>query len=258
MAVELAYREAGTGLPLVLLHAFPLSSAMWLSQREGLSQRCRVITPDLRGFGGSDLGTDEPSLQASAADVVALLDRLELDQVVLGGLSMGGYTALALLRHHGDRVRGLILADTKASADAEQGRANRERIAQQVLTETAPAVLIDEVLPTLVGPTTVEERPEVSGRVRALVLAAPPAAVAWAQRAMAVRPDSFDVLRSCSVPALVVRGEEDVLSSASDAQAMVEALGDAALVTIPAAGHLSAVEDPDAFNRSIADFLDRF
>ena len=113
----ISYNRTGSGEPLVLLHAFPLSSAMWMSQREELAASCRVITPDQRGFGGSPLGDDPPSLDAAADDVAALLDKLGLDRVVLGGLSMGGYVAMSFLRRHGDRVDALVLADSKATAD---------------------------------------------------------------------------------------------------------------------------------------------
>ena len=252
--MELAYREVGTGQPLVLLHAFPLSSAMWLAQREGLGHVCRVITPDQRGFGGSDLGDDPPSLDACADDVAELLDRLDLDRVVLGGLSMGGYVAMALLRRHPDRVSALLLADTKASADPEPARANRERIAAAV-AEEGSTVLVDEVLPALLGTTTASSRPLVAGRVRGLVQAAPAPAVAWAQRAMAARPDSFDTLRGFDRPALVIVGEEDVLSPPSDAEAMVDALPYGRLAVLPEAGHLTAVETPETFSAEVAGFL---
>lgn len=258
MIVQLAYREAGQGRPLVLLHAFPLSSAMWRDQREMLAAHARVITPDLRGFGGSDLGSDDPSLDASADDVAALLDRLDLPRVVLGGLSMGGYVAMAFLRRHGDRVDGLLLADTKAGADSDEGRAKRERIASEVLAEAASTVLTDEVLPTLVGTTTVADRPQVYGRVRALVQAAPAPAVAWAQRAMAARPDSLETLRAADIPALVVVGEEDTLSPPAEAEAMAAALPAAQLVRLPGAGHLSAVETPEAFNEAALAWLGGF
>ncbi len=254
MAVALASREVGSGQPLVLLHAFPLSSAMWLAQREGLSATCRVVTPDLRGFGGSPLGDDEPSLDASADDVAALLDRLGLDRVVLGGMSMGGYVAMAFLRRYADRVSGLVLADTKASEDPPAVREARERIARQV-QEDGSTVLADEVLPTLLGATTTASRPLVSGRVRGLVQAAPPAAVAWAERAMAARLASYDVLAQVDVPALVLVGAEDALSPVSDAQAMVDALPQGRLAVLPDAGHLSAVETPETFNDALAAFL---
>ncbi len=253
--VHLHHRDSGQGSPIVLLHAFPLSSAMWLAQREALSSSYRVITPDLRGFGGTELGHDEPSLDRSADDVATLLDDLGIDTVVLGGLSMGGYVAMAFLRRHADRVAALVLADTKASADPPAARANRERIAVEVLGAAGTQVLVDEVLPTLIGKTTVDERPLVLGRVRGLVQAAPTAAVAWAQRAMAARPDSFDVLAGVRVPALVVVGEEDQLSTVDDARSMVDALPDARLVVLPRAGHLTAVEEPEGFTAAVAGFV---
>jgi pimeloyl-ACP methyl ester carboxylesterase len=252
--MELAFRDSGNGRPLVLLHAFPLSSAMWLDQREGLAEVCRVVTPDQRGFGGSDLGDDPPSLDACADDLAELLDRLGLDRVVLGGLSMGGYVAMAFLRRHASRVEAVVLADTKASADPEPARANRERIAKAVLEEGS-SVLVDDVLPALLGTTTTATRPMVTGRVRGLVQAAPPPAVAWAQRAMAARADSFDVLRTFDRPALVVVGEEDALSPVADAEAMAAALPDARLRVLPEAGHLTAVETPEAFTAEVAGFL---
>ena len=253
--MELAYREAGAGRPLVLLHAFPLSATMWLEQRDGLASECRVITPDQRGFGGSPLGEDEPSLDTAADDVVELLDRLDLEQVVLGGLSMGGYVAMALLRRHPERVAGMILADTKANADPDAAKANRERIAAAVESDESSTVLVDEVLPALLGTTTTSSRPLISGRVRGLVQAAPAAAVAWAQRAMAARPDSFEILRAFDRPSLVIVGQEDVLSPPADAEAMAEALPRGRLVVIPEAGHLTAVETPEAFNAQVAGFL---
>lgn len=254
MAVELYHRDTGSGLPVVLLHAFPLSSAMWLSQREALAARYRIITPDQRGFGGSALGDDPPDLDLVADDVAALLDAKEIESAVIGGLSMGGYVAMALLRRHPQRVRALILADTKASADAELARANRERIAAAVEAQDGE-VLLTDVLPTLVGPTTAESRPLILGRIRGMVQSAPSAAVAWAQRAMAARPDSTDTLRAVRVPTLVVVGEEDTLAGPQEAEAMATAIPAARLVRIPAAGHLSAVETPEEFNAVAAGFL---
>lgn len=252
--MRLYTRSAGDGLPVVLLHAFPLSSAMWLAQREGLAEVCKVITPDLRGFGGSALGEDEPSLDVMADDVVRLLDDEGIDRAVVGGLSMGGYVTMALCRRHPDRLLGVILADTKASADPEEARAGRESIAADVLRE-GTSVLVEKVLPGLLGQTTLRRRAMVSGRVRGLVQAAPPPAVAWAQRAMAARPDSFDTLRALAVPVLVVVGEEDEIAPPAVAGAMAEAVPDGRLEVIEKAGHLSAVEQPEAFNRAVRGFV---
>ena len=253
--VSLAHREAGSGLPLVLLHAFPLSSAMWLEQRELLGGRCRVITPDQRGFGGSSLGDDEPSLEHCVEDLVALLDRLGLERVALAGLSMGGYVAMELLRRAPERVTALVLADTKASADAPEAREVRLRTAQTVERE-GTAALAEQMLPALLGASSMARRGTVVGRVRGLIAAAPPPAVAWASRAMAARPDSVDVLRVTDVPALVVVGAEDTLSPVAQAQEMAAALPQSRLLVVPEAGHLSAMEDPAAFAAAVTGFLD--
>jgi pimeloyl-ACP methyl ester carboxylesterase len=251
--VDLHVRVSGAGSPLVLLHAFPLCAAMWDDQRTGLSDDHRVITPDLRGFGGSRLGRDDPDLDHMADDVAGVLDRFKLDKVVLGGLSMGGYVTMAFLRRHPDRVSGLVLADTKASADPEPARDNRRRIADALVEEDSARTLIDEILPKLSGETTKASRPEVAGRIRALVEDAAPRSAAWAQRAMAQRPDSFDVLRAVGVPTLVVIGEEDVLATVADGEALAEATS-GELVVLPAAGHLTALEVPGEFNAAVGRF----
>lgn len=256
-AVELYVREAGDGTPLVLLHAFPLSSAMWLDQRASLGERCHVVTPDQRGFGGSPLGGAEPSLDVCADDVARLLDGRGFDRVVLGGISMGGYVAMAFLRRHPGRLRGLLLVDTKAGADSKEARGNRLRMADELDADPESPVLLEQVLPTLIGETTVRSRVMAHGRVRGFVQSAPAYAAAWAQRAMADRPDSFDALRTVDVPALVVVGDEDGISPLSEAQAMVDALPDAELAVLPQSGHLTPIEVPDAFNELVGRFVDR-
>ena len=241
---------------VVLLHAFPLSAQMWTEQSARLAERgCQVLTPDQRGFGAIPLGDDPPSLDVVADDVARLLDADALDQVVLGGISMGGYVAMAMLRRHADRVCALILMDTKASADAPPAVENRERIARTILAERTPRVLVDDVLPGLVGKTTRRERPQALARIRSLAEEASPESVAWAQRAMAARPDSTDTLRGTTVPALVLVGEEDELSTVEDAQAMADALPRSRLVTVPRAGHLTPLETPAEVNAELTEFL---
>ncbi|MDV6011804.1 alpha/beta hydrolase [Haloechinothrix sp. LS1_15] len=240
--------------PLVLLHAFPLDARMW----EGLSARLsgdgiRLITPDQRGLGQAKLpdAGREPDLDDAAADVVALLDRLELDRVVLGGCSMGGYVSMAVLRAAPERVAGVVLIDTKASADTDDARDTRLSTASRALAEGHHGWLADNLLPSLVGPTTEAERPEVGTRVRELIEAQPSEGIAWALRAMAARPDSFELLRSTRVPALVVHGEEDRLTGVDEAEAMADALPQGQLAVVPRAGHLSPMEDPDAVAEAI-------
>ncbi|MFD0688403.1 alpha/beta fold hydrolase [Actinomadura fibrosa] len=252
--MQLYARDVGSGTPLVLLHAFPLSSAMWLAQREGLAGRFRVITPDLRGFGGSVLGADEPSIDVMADDVARLFRHLGVQRAVVGGLSMGGYVAMSLCRNHPDLVLGVVLASTRGSADSAAARDVRIAQAERIEREGTIQALVDDLLPNLVGPTTLRQRALVYGRVRGLVQATPPQAAAWAQRAMAARDDAFETLRSLKVPALVMVGDEDVLAGEDEARAMADALPNAELLVIPRSGHLCAVEQPDLFNQAVAEF----
>lgn len=255
--MTLAYQESGSGPPLVLLHAFPLSAAMWEHQYGPLGAVGRLITPDLPGFGRSPAERRDPSVDLIADEVKGLLDQLELDAVVLGGLSMGGYVTMAFLRRHPERVRAVVLADTKAGADTDAARANRERIAAAMLTAGDTAALADELVPTLVGETTLRTRPGVVDLVRSQIRASEPTAIAWAQRAMAARPDSVDTLRTVRLPALVIVGAEDVLTPAAEAEAMASALAQAELVRLPRAGHLSALEHPTAFNTALTSWLSK-
>jgi pimeloyl-ACP methyl ester carboxylesterase len=252
--VELAWDDSGTGPPVVLLHAYPVHRSLLTAQREALSASHRVITPDLRGFGASRLGDDEPSLGVMADDVAALLDRLGVARAVVGGVSMGGYVAMALVRRHPDRVSGLLLIDTKASADAPAARENRLRVAAAV-TAQGPAALLPMV-ENLLGATTRATRPDVVATVRGWIAEVDPAAAAWAQRAMAARPDSFDSLRAAGLPGAVVVGEEDTITPHDEALALAEALGPHAVVhVVPRAGHLTPVEAPEATNAALRDAL---
>ncbi len=252
--MQLYTRDTGGGTPLVLLHAFPLSSAMWLAQREGLAAKFRVITPDLRGFGGSPLGAEEPSVDAMADDVAALFDAKGIDRAIVGGLSMGGYVTLAFCRRHPDRVLGAVLADTKATADTDEAREARLRTAERIESDGNVSVLLDDLLPKLVGPTTMGQRALVYGRVRGLVQSTPPLAAAWAQRAMAARPDSVGALAEFRTPTLVLQGAEDTIVTEDDARTMAEALPNAELIMIPGSGHLTAVEQPQLFNDAVTEF----
>ncbi|MFD0397955.1 alpha/beta fold hydrolase [Kitasatospora sp. NPDC127121] len=251
-------RESGTGTPLVLLHAFPLNASMWSAQLDALpgltGDEARVLAPDQRGFGGTELGTDEPSLDLVADDLALLLDAAGIERAVVGGLSMGGYVALAFARRHPDRLAGLLLASTRATADTDAVRANRERIAAAVTARGSVQLLLDEeVAAGQLGP----DSRHLVERVRSLVAAASPAAVAWAQRAMAARPDALDVLAGLRVPTAVVAGAQDGLVAPEEAELMLRARPDAELSVIPGAGHLSALEAPEAFNTAVRDLLAR-
>jgi pimeloyl-ACP methyl ester carboxylesterase len=252
--------ETGTGRPVVLLHAFPMDSALWAAQRRALgAEGCRVITPDLPGFGGSAPALASPSLDVMADAVVDLLDHLGIEQAVVGGLSMGGYVTMALLRRHPDRLSAIVLADTKASADPPEAAANRAAVAAAVEAAGTAAGIAEGMLPNLLGATTRQSRPEVLATVRRWIGAQPAAGVAWAQRAMAARPDASADIAAFGRPVLVLFGAEDTISPAADAHAMAAAArsgGSATtVVEIPAAGHLTAVEDPQAVTDALQAWL---
>jgi pimeloyl-ACP methyl ester carboxylesterase len=251
----LAHAACGEGAPLVLLHAFPLTRQMWRLQYDGLTTQLRMVTPDLPGFGESPLSKEPPGVGVMAQGVLDLLDRLGLDRVVLGGQSMGGYVAMEILRRRPGVVRGLVLADTKASADAAPRAEDRLRMAELLEQSGNPRVLVHDVLPSLVGETTREEHPETLAWLREIVEATDPRAAAWAQRAMASRPDSFDTLRRVRVPTLVLVGEEDGLTPPADAEAMADAVPGARLAVLEGVGHLSAAEAPDEFNGRVGEFV---
>ncbi|GAA4532842.1 alpha/beta fold hydrolase [Amycolatopsis samaneae] len=245
-----------TDLPLVLLHAFPFDARMWDPVRAPLAERVRLITPDQRGLGRSPLPETErePSLADAAHDVVALLDRLGLDRVVLGGCSMGGYLALAVLRLAPERVGGLVLIDTTATADDPDAVLRRLAVAERVEAEGVSGWFAEDNLPKLLSEKTRTERPEIAETVRGLIDAQPPSGVAWAARAMRVRPDSVELLRGRDVPALVIVGEHDAITPLDAANTMVGALADATLVVLPEAGHLTPLEDPAGVVEAILEW----
>lgn len=254
--IELGWEEAGQGLPLVLLHAFPLNRRMWQAQQQALAVRYRVITPDLRGHGESAVGEEDSTMERLAEDVARLLDALGLERVVLGGLSMGGYVAFAFLRRYAARLAGLILADTRAGADTEEGRRGRFETAA-VAEKEGSAAIAERLLPKLLAPATHEKKPEVVRAVREMILATSPAGIARALRGMAARPDSSPLLPTINVPTLVLVGEEDMLTPPAEAEAMARSIPGAKLVKIPAAGHLSNLEQPAAFTAAVEEFLAR-
>ncbi|HWG47426.1 MAG TPA: alpha/beta fold hydrolase [Gemmataceae bacterium] len=251
----ISYDESGSGPAIVLLHAFPLSRSMWASQMEALQGAYRVIAPDLRGFGGSKGFDEPPSLDQVADDVAGLLDELKIsERIVLGGLSMGGYAALAFARRHAGRLRGLILADTKAEADDTEGKANRERSIAFAGQNTARAVL-DQMLPKLLAPETMAAHPEVLDVLRHIATDQTPAAIIGALRAMRDRPDSGPSLSAIAVPTLVIVGEKDALTPPALAETLAARIRGAKLMRIAGAGHLSNLEKPELFNAAVRSFL---
>jgi pimeloyl-ACP methyl ester carboxylesterase len=246
--VHLAYDVHGTlgaEVPVVLLHAFPLDRSMWVPVAERLAAATvPAVAIDLPGLGASPLPDGTPDLASSARGVAGVLDALGIARAVVVGVSMGGYVALTLLRDRPERLAGLALVDTKAGADGDEARANRERIAAAVEGDAGTRALAP-MLDGLLGATTRAQRPDVVERVRAGVAAARVEGVAWSQRAMAARPDYAALLPTATVPSAVVVGAQDALTPPSIARATAQALADSVLTVLPSAGHLSPLEDPE-------------
>lgn len=240
-----------TSTPVVFLHAFPLNSAMWEGQRDALRGR-RTLAPDFPGFGGRAPG--EADLDAFARAVMADMDAAGIGRAVVVGLSMGGYAAFRLHALAPERVAGLVLADTRAGADDEAGRAKRTAQAARVRTEGV-GWMGEALLPALLGTTTRRERPWVADAVREIIEAGDPEGVARALEAMRERPDSTPHLGAIRVPVLAIVGEEDTLTPPAESLRIAEAVPGAKLAVLPEAGHLSNVEAPSAFNQALRDFL---
>jgi pimeloyl-ACP methyl ester carboxylesterase len=249
--IQLAYRDEGAGQPLLFIHAFPLNSALWEDQITALSPHYRVIAPDLRGFGDSARGSGASSLDQYADDLAALLGQLAIESATIVGLSLGGYISFALWRRHRQRIAALVLADTRAGADSDEGKQNREKSAQLAETQGLGAIA-DQMLPKLLSANAPAA---LRDRVRSIIESNDPAGVAAAQRAMAARPDSTPLLAAIDVPTLVLVGSEDALTPPSEAEAMFNAIPGCRIAELPGAGHLANLEAPEAFNAQLTEFL---
>ena len=241
---------------LVLIHAFPLGAGMWEGQQKALLPGWRLIAPDLRGFGGSTIGQpdDSPSIDDYAVDVVDLLNELQITSAVIGGCSMGGYAALAVVRRAPGLVRALILIDSKAGADTPEGRANRRGMLA-MLDREGPSGVARDMMPKLLGKTTLTERPDVEAIVRRLVKQQDASALRGGIYRMMARPDSSDVIQSLNVPTLIIVGEEDTLTPPEEAQKMAALSSKAELVLMTRTGHLPNLEQPQTFNDALNAFL---
>jgi 3-oxoadipate enol-lactonase len=255
--LDLAYRAKGHGPTLVLLHAFPLNQDMWEGQIEALSNVCHVITLDLPGFGASQTTDGDYSLDTLAELVHEFLRQLGHERVVLGGISMGGYIALAYARKYPAHLQGLILADTKAGPDSPETRASRYQQIKDI-GEKGLMPLATSFPGRVVTPATTLQRPEVLRRLTESINGNNAMAITGALAAMAERPDCTDVVPGVHVPTLVIVGEADTITPPAEAELMMEHLPIGTLVRIPAAGHLPNLEQPEAFNKAVADFMQQF
>jgi len=256
--VDLAVREEGSGLPLLLVHGFPLTHAMWREQIGALAPRCRVIAPDLRGFGGSQVTAGAVGMEDFADDLAAMLDALGVrEPIVYCGLSAGGYIGWQFFRKHAARVRGLVMCDTRAAADSPEALVGRRKMIDHVLRAGGTQYLAEAMLPKLFAPDSLENFPAAVDLVLQTILAASPEGVAAALRGIAARPDATPLLATINVPACLIVGEHDVLSPPEEMAQIAAAMPQAELVKIPQAGHLAPLENAAEVNATIERFLEK-
>jgi 3-oxoadipate enol-lactonase len=252
--IQMAYTDAGMGRPVVLIHGYPFNRSLWDEQVAALSSSYRVIAPDLRGFGDTDASSGPATMNRMADDVARLMDHLGISQAVIGGLSMGGYVALAFYKQFPSRVRALVLADTRAQADTEEAKQTRVQQAEKALSE-GMAGIADAMLPKLLTPETVSKRPEIVKRVRDMMLKTKPEGAASALLGMAEREDQTPLLSKITSPTLILVGAEDAITPVADSEKMHNAIAGSRLVVLENAGHVSNLERSEVFYRTFKDFL---
>lgn len=238
---------------LLLIHGFPLDATLWAANTNALRTAANVIAPDLRGFGSHASNDVCVSMEQYAHDLHALVEERRAERVVLCGLSMGGYIAMAFVERWPHLVEGLVLCNTRSTADSEEAKAGRETTATDAL-QKGMGVIARAMAPKVLGQVSRQD-PDRVAQVEAMIARQAPTAAAAAARGMAIRPDRTHVLRDFHLPALVITGDQDELMPLPTSQAMVDALPRGHLQVLKNAGHLSNLESPAAFNAAIHGYL---
>ena len=250
----LAYEAFGRGTPVVLLHAFPLSSQMWAREADALKEILQVILPDLPGFGKSPRQT-QPSLPEMAVEVAQLLDYLGIQKpVFIGGLSMGGYVTFEFLRQFPERVCRLGFFSTRPAADTPEARGGRLQTVEKIKNEGLPA-FADKMLTNLLGKTALKDKPLLVRQVKEMILANQAGGITDALRAMAERRDSTDLLKWVQEPSLVIAAEEDSFVPLEEAESFAQEIPGAEFHVMKQTGHLANLENPAAFQILLENFL---
>ncbi|QOV91622.1 alpha/beta fold hydrolase [Humisphaera borealis] len=253
--VDFFYEDRGKGLPLVLLHGFPLSHAMWSAQMADLASTCRVIAPDFRGFGKSQ--SDQPfTVDSLAADVHGLLKAIGALPCVVAGLSMGGYVALAFARQFANDLKGLVLVDTRADGDSPQAKESRTKTIDLVRKQ-GPKAIADAMIPRLLAPGADEGRPELARSLRRMIEDNSAKTIEHALIALRDRPDSTPLLPTLKVPTLIVVGDGDQITPPDIAEGMHKAIPGAKLAVIRGAGHMTPIEQPIQVNQALRLFVSK-
>ena len=251
---QLFYEVTGKGPPVVLLHPFPLNHNFWMPIAEQLSSRYRLVLPDLRAHGESELGEGPATMQKMATDLAVLCREEGITRAFFVGVSIGGYVLFEFWRRYRDHVGALVLANTRAAADSPQGRADRLAVADQVLHE-GTARFVEGLLAKLMSPATVNNRPDIVESARRMMQQMSPQKIAAVQQGMADRPDSVPTLKTIQVPTFIITGEDDSVPRA-EVELMRQQISGSRLQVIAHAGHYAALEQPEEFAAIVRRFLD--
>ena len=252
---QISYRLLGEGPPVVLLHPFPANHELWLPVADALAPRYRLIIPDLRGHGDSEVGEGPATMEKHAADIARVMDEADAGRAALIGVSIGGYALFEFWRRYRGRAAALGLVNTKATADSPEARASRLQAANDVLAN-GTEMFFESMLPRLLGKSTPETRPDLVDGVMRMMRKMSPEDVAQVQRGMAQRPDSVDTLKTINVQALIVTGDEDILTGVNEAELMHRHIAASQLRVVPKAGHYSPWEQPEEVTKLLRQFLD--
>lgn len=251
----LSVEDIGQGPPILFVHGFPLDHTMWREQIADLSRDFRCIAPDLRGFGQSTVTEGKVTMEQFADDLAVLLDALAITEpVVLCGLSMGGYIAWQFVRRHESRLKSLILCDTRAVPDSAEAAANRQKLAEDVV-QTGPELVANVMLPKLLSDRVTDQRTKLKEELRRVILATDPRGIAAASRGMAERADARPWLPTIDSSALLLVGEQDVISTPAEMSEIASVLPQATFRVIADAGHLAPLENSGPVNEAIRNFL---
>jgi 3-oxoadipate enol-lactonase len=252
---DIFYEVLGSGPPVLLLHPFPANRELWRPAAQALVSRYRVIIPDLRGHGDSGIGEGPATMQKHAADLARVLDHEEVTRAAFVGVSIGGYVLFEFWRKCRARMEALVLCNTKAQSDTSEARASRLQAAVEVM-ERGTEPFFESMLPKLLGKTTYNTRPDLVGGALRMMRKMSPEDVAMAQRGMAERPDSVETLKTINVPTLIVTGDEDILTGATEAELMRQHISGSQMKIVARAGHYSPWEQPEEVGKLVRQFLD--
>lgn len=251
----ISYDDVGSGNAVLFVHGHPFNRTMWAPQVQSLRWKYRTIAPDLRGYGESSHGSEKVNtLEKFAADLVRLLDQLSVARACIVGLSMGGQIAMEFARAFPDRTAAVVLASTFPQAETPEGIAQRNRMADRLLTE-GMALAGSEMVSKLIGPTSLKRQPSIASTVYRMICATEAAGAAAALRGRALRCDYRESLAQIKVPCLIVIGTDDAYSTVGEAQTMCASIPNSRLEVFPNIGHMPNLEDEDRFNRHLHEFL---